>query len=102
MEQVALGNVMVDCGDERALQAFYADLLGWERCELFAKPAVRSEAGVVFLFEAMCLPYGRRNRAGSKSRCILIFRLRMWRRRFAMRWRWARSRRRRSLAGTTS
>lgn len=51
MEQVALGNVMVDCGDERALQAFYADLLCWERCELFAKPAVRSEAGVVFLFE---------------------------------------------------
>ena len=32
MEQVALGNVMVDCGDERALQAFYAELLGWERC----------------------------------------------------------------------
>ena len=51
MEQVALGNVMVDCGDERALQAFYAELLGWERCELFAKPAVRSEAGMVFLFE---------------------------------------------------
>ena len=51
MEQVALGNVMVDCGDAEKLQAFYAGLLGWERCELFAKPAVRSETGVVFLFE---------------------------------------------------
>ena len=51
MEQVALGNVMVDCGDAGKLQAFYAGLLGWERCELFAKPAVRSEAGMVFLFE---------------------------------------------------
>ena len=51
MTQVALGNVMVDCGDESRLQAFYADLLGWERCELFARPAVRSATGVVFLFQ---------------------------------------------------
>lgn len=51
MEPVILGNVMVDCGDEKKLQAFYADLLGWERCELFARPAVRSATGIVFLFE---------------------------------------------------
>lgn len=47
---VSLGNVMVDCDDERKLQAFYAELLGWEMCELFARPAVKSSNGIVFLF----------------------------------------------------
>ena len=48
--EIALGNVMVDCEDEEKLQAFYADLLGWERCRLFGRPAVRSKNGIVFLF----------------------------------------------------
>ena len=48
--EVTLGNVMVDCDDEKKLQSFYGDLLGWEKCELFARPAVRSSTGVVFLF----------------------------------------------------
>ena len=48
--EVALGNVMVDCNDEKALQRFYGELLGWEMCELFARPAVRSSNGIVFLF----------------------------------------------------
>ncbi len=48
--EVTLGNIMVDCEDEKKLQRFYADLLGWERCELFDRPAVRSSSGIVFLF----------------------------------------------------
>ena len=48
--EVVLGNVMVDCDDEKKLQNFYGELLGWEKCELFARPAVRSSTGVVFLF----------------------------------------------------
>lgn len=48
--EVVLGNVMVDCDDERKLQNFYSELLGWEMCELFARPAVRSSSGIVFLF----------------------------------------------------
>lgn len=48
--EVVLGNVMVDCDDEKKLQNFYGDLLGWEKCELYARPAVRSSTGVVFLF----------------------------------------------------
>lgn len=48
--EVILGNVMVDCDDERKLQKFYSKLLGWEMCELFARPAVRSSSGIVFLF----------------------------------------------------
>ena len=48
--EVVLGNVMVDCDDEKKLQRFYSELLGWEQCELFARPAVRSSTGVVFLF----------------------------------------------------
>lgn len=48
--EVLLGNIMVDCGDGRRLQQFYGELLGWEQCELFAKPAVRSAEGIVFLF----------------------------------------------------
>ena len=48
--EVVLGNVMIDCDDEKKLQKFYGELLGWEMCELFARPAVRSSTGVVFLF----------------------------------------------------
>ena len=49
-DEVVLGNVMVDCDDERKLQRFYGELLGWEMCELFARPAVSSSSGIVFLF----------------------------------------------------
>lgn len=48
--EAVLGNVMVDCDDEKKLQIFYGELLGWEMCELFSRPAVRSSSGVVFLF----------------------------------------------------
>ena len=48
--EVVLGNVMVDCDDEKKLQKFYSELLGWEMCDLFARPAVRSSTGIVFLF----------------------------------------------------
>ena len=50
VDEVVLGNVMVDCDDERKLQRFYGELLGWEMCELFARPAVSSTSGIVFLF----------------------------------------------------
>ena len=50
VDEVVLGNVMVDCDDERKLQRFYGELLGWEMCELFARPAVSSSSGIVFLF----------------------------------------------------
>lgn len=50
MKELVLGNVMVDCDDEKKLQKFYGNLLGWEMCELFARPAVRSSNGIVFLF----------------------------------------------------
>ena len=50
VDEVVLGNVMVDCDDERKLQRFYGELLGWEMCELFARPAVSSSSGMVFLF----------------------------------------------------
>ena len=50
VDEVVLGNVMVDCDDERKLQRFYGELLGWEMCELFARSAVRSSSGIVFLF----------------------------------------------------
>ena len=50
VDEVVLGNVMVDCDDERKLQRFYGELLGWEMCELFARPAVSSSSGIVFFF----------------------------------------------------
>lgn len=50
IQGICLGNVMVDCGDAEKLRAFYAVLLGWEKCELYGLPAVRSENGFVFLF----------------------------------------------------
>lgn len=48
--EVVLGNVMIDCDDEKKLQKFYGEILGWEMCELFERPAVRSDTGIVFLF----------------------------------------------------
>lgn len=50
MQEVLLGNVMVDCDDEKKLQAFYASLLGWRKCERYDRPAVCSSSGIVFLF----------------------------------------------------
>lgn len=52
MNQVAcLGNVGVDCKDAQKLQNFYAELLGWEKREMYGCPAVCSESGIVFLFD---------------------------------------------------
>ena len=50
MEELKLGNVMIDCPDGELLADFYAALLGWQRLVLYNCPAVRSETGVVFLF----------------------------------------------------
>lgn len=49
-QEVTLGNIMVDCDDELKLQIFYGELLGWEKCKLFGRPAVKSSNGIVFLF----------------------------------------------------
>ncbi len=50
MTEVALGNVMVDCGDAERLQKFYGEFLGWEQCQMYGCRAVRNSGGVVFLF----------------------------------------------------
>ena len=73
--EVVLGNVMVDCGDEQSLREFYASLLGWERCEPYAQPAVRS-VGVVGLSPQLVrpAPSGRKKRGSSKSSCTLTSR----------------------------
>lgn len=47
---ISLGNIMVDCDDEQKLCEFYHKLLGWEKCKMFDRPALRNEAGIVFLF----------------------------------------------------
>lgn len=47
---IGLGNVMVDCGDEENLCAFYQKLLGWEKSTMFGRPALRNDDGIVFLF----------------------------------------------------
>ena len=78
VDEVVLGNVIVDCDDERKLQRFYGELLGWEMCELFARSAVRSSSGIVFCLlrkKIMFLLYGQKMQENNKNRCILIFRL---------------------------
>lgn len=47
---IRLGNIMVDCGDEQGLCEFYRKLLGWEKGELYGRPALKSPEGIVFLF----------------------------------------------------
>jgi predicted enzyme related to lactoylglutathione lyase len=48
--EIRLGDIMVDCGDDQGLCAFYHKLLGWEKCVLYGRPALRSAEGIVFLF----------------------------------------------------
>ncbi len=50
IRDIRLGNVMIDCADANRLCEFYEKLLGWERCELYGLPALRSSEGFVFLF----------------------------------------------------
>jgi predicted enzyme related to lactoylglutathione lyase len=50
IDGISLGDVLVDCGDAKKLRDFYAGLLGWDPCELYDAPAVRSKNGVTFLF----------------------------------------------------
>lgn len=49
-KELVLGNVMVDCGDEKALQRFYHELLGWEMCTQWDRPGVRGSSGALLLF----------------------------------------------------
>lgn len=50
IQGICLGNVLVDCDNEKKLCEFYAGLLGWEKCEMYGHPAVRSGNGIVLLF----------------------------------------------------
>lgn len=84
--EVILGNVMVDCDDEKKLQKFYGELLGWEMCELFARPAVRSSTGIVFCSLkklSIFALYGPKKQGNNRNRYILIFKL-------IMLWKWLR------------
>ncbi len=47
---ICLGNVMVDCDDEKKLCEFYCQLLGWEKHSMFGHPALCGKGGIVFLF----------------------------------------------------
>ncbi|MEN6594254.1 MAG: VOC family protein [Clostridiaceae bacterium] len=47
---IRLGNVMIDCKDEQSLCSFYELLLGLRRSELFGRPALTGENGVILLF----------------------------------------------------
>ena len=49
-KEIFLGNVMVDCDDERKLCDFYSELLGWVKLRMYGHLGVRSENGMVFLF----------------------------------------------------
>lgn len=50
IQGICFGDVLVDCGDEKKLSEFYAELLGWEKLELYGHPAVKSDSGLVLLF----------------------------------------------------
>lgn len=50
MKGICLGNIAIDCKDAQKLQNFYAELLGWEKFDMYDCPAVRSKNGIVFLF----------------------------------------------------
>lgn len=47
---IGFGNVMVDCDDEQKLCEFYHRLLGWEKSQMFGRPALSNGNGPVLLF----------------------------------------------------
>ncbi|MGB4660687.1 MAG: VOC family protein, partial [Mobilitalea sp.] len=49
IEGIRLGNIMVDCNDDKGLCEFYHKLLGWEKGIMYGCPAIYKE-GIVFLF----------------------------------------------------
>ena len=52
IDGIRFGNVMIDCSNEDRLCSFYESLLGWRRDVLFGRPALISEAGLVYLFQS--------------------------------------------------
>ena len=52
IDGIRFGNVMIDCSNEDRLCSFYESLLGWRREVLFGRPALISETGLVYLFQA--------------------------------------------------
>lgn len=50
IQDISLGDIIIDCDDDKKLREFYAELLGWERCELYGMPGVQSGNGIVFFF----------------------------------------------------
>lgn len=52
IDGIRFGNVMIDCSNEDRLCSFYESILGWRREVLFGRPALISEAGLVYLFQS--------------------------------------------------
>ena len=49
-QDICLSAIMIDCDYDKKLREFYAEFLGWEICEVYSMPGVRSRDGVVFFF----------------------------------------------------
>ena len=47
---ICLGTISIDCKDAANLRNFYAELLGWESCEMYDCPALRGQNGLALLF----------------------------------------------------
>ncbi len=52
IDQIYLGNIMIDCKDEEKLCSFYESLLGWTRGRRYGRHSLTSENGIVFLFHS--------------------------------------------------
>ncbi|KPU44012.1 glyoxalase-like domain protein [Oxobacter pfennigii] len=50
IDDICLGNIMIDCDDQEKLCEFYYKLLGWEKRTMFGRPALCSSSGIIFLF----------------------------------------------------
>ena len=56
---ICIGNIGIDCKDAVRLRNFYAELLGWDSCILYNCPALRSQLGLVLLFDEADFEYGK-------------------------------------------
>jgi predicted enzyme related to lactoylglutathione lyase len=57
MSKLIIGDLSIDCADPKRAQAFYAELMDWEKLTAFGCPAVKTEVGMLILFMMPDVPY---------------------------------------------
>jgi len=56
IQNLTIGDLMIDCANPERIRDFYADLMGWEKLTTYG-PALRTGIGMVICFTGLDIPY---------------------------------------------